>query len=370
MKKFLSLTLALVVMFGCACSTLTKPSGNRRDPAQDTDGADDQEVLVEDIHFDYPDQIVRKDGGTKGMTIYKCGVLYYACVDGNKSWTELYSASQIELEEGAFVHVEADYDLVYGGIDHYWGNMAITKVRDEYYLTLNEVADYNMIEPYDPDTRTFDGPHLLEKDGKYFLLCRDPMRKYRLYDDSANLLCTYDTSMACADYLVYGEDQDFIYGSVSYPSCWVIRIGDVYYAYSRNGGNSKWTPLLNLQFENKPIGFELTDGQAMKVDSTMMYLVNSPKYGYVNAPMFEKMEDFYQVNYDTLINETARMHWEAATSYENGTLYQYFYGLDQYLIFYLDDCFYVYHEYYCDIETDEFVGVFTSAEEVDEGVGR
>jgi hypothetical protein len=176
--------------------------------------------------------------------------------------------------------------------------------------------------------------------------------------------------MACAAYLEYGEDQDIIYGSVSYPSCWVMRIGDVYYAYSRNGGNNKWTPLLNKQFENKPIGFELTDGQAMKVDTTTMYLVNSTKYGYVNAPMFETMKDFYQINYDTIINETCRMHWEEASSYENGILYQYSYGLDQYLIFYLDDRFYVYHENYCDINTDEFIGVFMSAEEVNVGVGR
>ena len=370
MKKLLTFTLALTVMFGCACSMTAKPSGNRRGPVSDTDEADETDVVVEDIHFDYPDQIVTKPGGTAGMTVYKCGILYYACVDGNTSWAELYNSLPIELEEGTFVHVEADYDLKYGGIDHYWGTMSIKEVRDEYFLTLDEVADYHMIEPYDPDISTFDGPRLLEKDGRNYLLCRDPMRQYRLYDDNANLLCKYDTSMACAAYLEYGEDQDIIYGSVSYPSCWVMRIGDVYYAYSRNGGNSKWTPLLNKQFENKPIGFELTDGQAMKVDSTTMYLVNSPKYGYVNAPMFETMEDFYQINYDTIINETCRMHWEEASSYENGILYQYFYGLDQYLIFYLDDRFYVYHENYCDINTDEFIGVFMSADEVNEGVGR
>ena len=83
MKKLLAFTLALTVMFGCACSSAAKPSGDRPGPVSDADEADDTDVVVEDIHFDYPDQIVTKPGGTAGMTVYKCGILYYACVDGN-----------------------------------------------------------------------------------------------------------------------------------------------------------------------------------------------------------------------------------------------------------------------------------------------
>ena len=97
MKKLLAFTLALTVMFGCACSSAAKPSGDRPGPVSD---ADDTDVVVEDIHFDYPDQIVTKPGGTAGMTVYKCGILYYACVDGNNSWTDLYNSLPIELEEG------------------------------------------------------------------------------------------------------------------------------------------------------------------------------------------------------------------------------------------------------------------------------
>ena len=65
MKKLLAFTLALTVMFGCACSSAAKPSGDRPGPVSD---ADDTDVVVEDIHFDYPDQIVTKPGGTAGMT--------------------------------------------------------------------------------------------------------------------------------------------------------------------------------------------------------------------------------------------------------------------------------------------------------------
>jgi hypothetical protein len=56
-------------------------------------------------------------------------------------------------------------------------------------------------------------------------------------------------------------------------------------------------------------------------------------------------------------------------AYENGDMYQYYYGLDEYMIFYLDGDFYVYHEYYSDLDSQAFVGKYATPEEVTEVIG-
>ena len=86
--------------------------------------------------------------------------------------------------------------------------------------------------------------------------------------------------------------------------------------------------------------------------------------------MFESTDHFFRINYDGLISDTAYMHWEEASQYENGKLYKYSSGLDEYMIFYIADEFYVFHEYSCDIDSDEFVGKFSSPEEVNNAVRR
>ena len=71
------------------------------------------------------------------------------------------------------------------------------------------------------------------------------------------------------------------------------------------------------------------------------------------------------------LNDSASMdHWEAVSQYENGKMYQYHYGLDEYMIFYLEDEFYVYHEYSSDMESEEFTGRFSTADEVNKAIDR
>ena len=381
MKKVLCLAASLVVLFGCACSFPSSPTTEMTEKAEETDDTDvtdsssdsDNSFSIDKpsgIKFDYPDQLKIEEGGTDSMTIYRCGVCYYACTDGNHSWGKLYGTPPVSIEEGEFIHVDADFDRAYGGVKGYMGNMYVRTVRDEKMLTLDEVVDCGMLELYDDETGTFFGLRLIVQDGKNYLICRDPMLQYRLYDDSGNLICTYETSMAAANYLNPEADHGIQYGSSSNWPYWVIRIGDIYYAYSRYDENYKWTPLLNMRFENKPVGFELEDGQAMKINSTRVYLVNGGEAGYDNAPMFESTDHFFRINYDGLISDTAYMHWEEASQYENGKLYKYSSGLDEYMIFYITDEFYVFHEYSCDIDSDEFVGKFSSPEEVNNAIRR
>ena len=381
MKKVLCLAASLVVLFGCACSFPSSPTTEMTERADETDDNDvtdsssdsDNSFSIDKpsgIKLNYPDQLVFQNGGTASMTIYRCGVRYYACVDGNHSWGQLYGTPPVSIEEGEFIHVDADFDRAYGGVKGYTGNMYVRTVRDEKMLTLDEVADCRMLEPYNSESGSFFGLRLIEKDGKNYLICRDPMLQYRLYDDSGNLLCTYESSMAAANYLNPEADQDIYYSRSMNLSFCVIRIGDVYYAYSRYDGVNKWTPLLNMSFENKPVGFELEDGQAMKIDSTTVYLVNGGEAGYDNAPMFERTDHFFRINYDVIIDYTAYMHWEEASQYENGKLYQYVFGPDAYMIFYIDNEFYVFHENSCDMNTDEFLGKFSLPEEVNTVIGR
>ena len=361
MKKVLVSVLALAVVLGSACSLNSGASA--------TDASDSVTESTK-IEFDYPDQLKFSEGGTLQMTIYRCGAVYYACVDGEKGWKQLYGEPPLELGDCEFVHLEADFDRVYGGVKGYWGNMLIQEVRDEKYLTLDEVAEYRILELFDLDEGLFSGARLIVKDGKNYLICRDPMLQYRVYDNNNNLLCTYDSVMAAAAFLDDAVDQTIEYSSRKNLTCYIIRIGNVYYSYSRYDGMNTWVPLLNLHFENKPVGFELEDGQAMYVASGYLYKVNGGQAGYVNVPMFEGMENTERALYSTLNDSASTDHWEAVSQYENGKMYQYYYGLDEYMIFYLEDEFYVYHEYSSDMESEEFTGRFSTADEVNKAIGR
>ena len=362
MKKILVLILALAVLLSCACNK--KASETTDDDSSDTDNSSIE------IEFDYPDQLKYIDGGTASMTIYKCGACYYACVDGTQVWTDLCGEPPVVIEDAEFIHVEADYNLAYGGIAGYWGTMHITKVRDERVLSLNEVVDCRMLALYDPSEGGFTGARLIVKDGKNYMICRDPLRKYRIYDEDANPLCTYDTAMAAAAYLDEGNNQAVEYSSPTNIPYLVIRIGDIYYAYSRYSGTSTWTPLLNMQFENKPVGFELEDSQAMKIKSSRVYIVNGGDEGYVNAPMFENAKDFSRITYADVNADGANNRWEITDSYEDGKLYSYYANSVEYLIFYFDGCFYLYSETGSDLNTEVFAGKYNSPEEVDSVLGR
>ena len=365
MKKLLVSVLAFAVLFGCACS-LDKGSDS---PWEDDEDSSDSGIYITTVQLEHPDQLQFTEGGTAGMTVYRCGACYYECTDGTKSWIKLYSNFPIELEDGQFIHVEADFELVFGGVAGYWGSKHVTAVRNERYLTLDEVADCRILELYDENVPNFYGAQLLVKDGVNYLIVKDPMLRYRLYDNEGNLLCTYDTAMAAVAYLDEDADPMIEYSSPFTGSCFVMRIDGVYYAYCRYNGLNTWTPLLNLQFENKPVGFELEDGEAMYVSQAHIYTINGGKAGYVNVPMFDVMEHYSRICYSELNSKTSEMHWEEARAYENGKMYQYFYGLDEYLIFYFDGEFYVYHEYGSELENDEFVGKYTDLDEVSVVIG-
>lgn len=361
-KRSIACILIMSVLSLCACKPVPQDTA-----AEGGDGSVDN--TVPGRTYDYPDQLIIEEGGTAEMALFRCGTGYYACLDGEDSW-EMLAGAPLELEDGEFIYAEADYKLLYGGIAGYMGRMQVTSVRNEHGLSLDDIVDMNMIVPYDSEATVFSGLQLIEDDGKNYLICKDPLFQYRLYDDSGNLLCTYDAPMAVAAYLDDSADQTISYGSSHNVPFWIMRIGDVYYAYSRYAEFNTWTPLLNTQFENKPVGFELTDGQAVKVLSTSVYKVNGGADNYINAPMFEKMENIEELKYHILNSDASAMHWEEASNYENGKLYQYFYGTDEYLIFFLNEEFYVYYEDSRDAESRRFIGTFSAPDEVNTAVGR
>ena len=364
-RKFLAAIVSLSFIFGCACSSRDKQQGK------------DQEnglikAIDNAIHYDYPDQLVTEEGGTTSMTVFKCGSVCFACEDGGNSWEMLYGCGPLEIEEDEFIHVEADYNLAYGGVSGYCGNKGIKKVRDKKSITLDDVADNGSLELFDRNNGAFSGLQLIREDERNYLICRDGLLQYRLYDDSMNLLCTYDTPMAVADFLDPESDSTVQYESAVDVSCKIMRMGDVYYSYSSHIGLAQWTPLLNLQFENKPIGFELEDGQVMQTDSTRVYIVNGGDEDYVNAPMFEIMDRTKRINYDELIGINPEKDWRWVSQYEDGEVYHYE-TLDgdrnMYVIFYMNDAFIIYCETNGEMETEKFFGEFSSPEEVNEAFG-
>lgn len=353
MKKSLVLALAVVTLFGCACTQKTEPSG----PSDPSDSV---------RSYRYPDELLFDEGGTDSMTVFRCGAVYYACVDGSQQWETLYSCP-FETEEGVFVHIEADYTKAYGGVAGFAGNKSIKNVRDEKLVTLKEVIASDAIAGYQISEASFAGLRLIEKDGNNYLICRTPLGQYRLYDDDMNLMCSNDTSMACY-YAVYNEGESIRFergGNIPYT---VIRIGETYYGYSRYN-DGPWKPILNMEFENSPVGFELEDGQAMKIDSTSYYIVNGGDAGYDDYPMFERMDHYNRTTYAAIAADAAKIHWEQASSYEDGHMYDYYSGTEEYVIFYLDGRFYVYYETGSAIDSETFAGGFTSADEVNKTLG-
>ena len=360
MKKGLILLTLSVLIFGCSCSL---------QPKDGSGGSSGLDKIVSVVKHDYPDQLVFGEGGTDSMTVFRCGACYYACIDGTKAWSKLYSIN-LDLEEGEFVHIDADYTKAYGGVEGFMGNMKIDDIRNLKSVTLDDVVEMGQLASYDKNAGSFSGLQLIVKDGKNYLFCRGPLLTYIIFDDAGNTLCTCDTAMEAAAYLDDDADQDITYSSSTNVPFRVIRLGDTYYAYSRYDGLNTWTPLLNLEFENEPVGFELEDGQVMRIDSTTVYKVNGGKDNYVNAPMFERTDNMRQIGYMELCADLSAEQWERISTPQTGCIYIYSDGMDYYLIFCLADGFHVYYEYNSDLATEEFVGLYKSADEVNKAVGR
>lgn len=342
MKKLLVLLIMFSMLFGTACTKSNVNTAN------------------------YPDALSYENGSTEYMTIFKCGALYYGCTDGTSSWSKLVDASVTMVGDDEFVNGEVDYKLVYGGIAGYNGNKSIEKIKYARNCTLDDVIDAGSILPYDENDSNFQGLRYLEIDGDYYLLVRDGLGKYRVYNKDCVQLGEYDSGMSAAGSLGIGKEPEAEVGSSANLPFYVIKINDVYYAYSSHVGYDSWVPLLNMDFENEPIGFTLEDGQAMKVSSTRVYQVNGGEGNYVDAPMFEKMENAERVGYDVLNMSASRNRWGDRVPLIDKKLYKHSFGEDEYLIFYLDSQFVVYHQKGSNIDNIEYVGSFGSADEVNE----
>ncbi len=345
MKKIIIWLAAFALLFGSACNININNSKT------------------------YPDQLSYAKGSTEYMTIFKCGALYYGCPDGSSSWEKLVDASVTNVGDDEFIYGEVDYELVYGGIAGYRGNKTIKKIKNVMNYKLDEVIDSGSILPYDENDFDFQGLRYAEVNGDYYLIVRDGLGKYRVYNKDCIQLGEYDSGMSAAGSLGIGKETTADVGSSANLPFYVMNINGVYYAYSSHIGFNHWVQLLNMDFENKPIGFTLGNGQVMKVSSTRVYPVNGGEENYVDAPMFSKMENTERVGYDILNRNASEKHWEEGAPYEEGNLYQYFNGNDNYLIFYLDRKFVVYHQKSTNMDNVEYAGSFDTVEEVNEILG-
>ena len=379
MKKITSALLALLMLSTTACTLKpgkTEPADGRAamtaaaeavtefkpQPTVMIQLPTDVEIDLSDI--DFPDNLLIKEGGTAAMTLFKCGKSTYACIDGSDVWEVVSEPAEAELKDGEFIHVDAKYKLLSGGVKGFKNRKQITSVSNEKSLSPDEVVSNGSLLPYDASRGFFQSPRLIVKDGRNYIICRDSLHQYRLYDDKGERLCTEDSYMACAGFLEDTEPPVSYSRSGNFPF-WVVRIGDSYYAYSRFAGNDSWKALLNMQSENRPVGFVLEDGQVMKVDSTMFYLVNGGEKNYVNIPMFEKMEHFHREHYSALNSDCSKDHWDRVSSYENGRSYQYYADNTEYVIFCLEGRYHV----YSGKDTEKLLGVYSSPEEVNSALG-
>ena len=377
MKKIISALLITLMLTATSCSAEIKNTDSPEPTVATTTGTAASEteaeiqtlpsikILTDLDDYEYPDKLNIKEGGIVSLTLFKCGNGFYACNDGFNSWDKVSGPADVDLKDGEFLHADTKYNLMYGGIKGFVGQRQITEISNEKKLSVDEVVTQGSIAPYDASKGAFQSPRLIVKDGRNYIICRDPLLKYRLYDDKGELLCTEDTYMACADYIEDDKEHNISYSASGNFPFWVVRVGDIYYAYSRYGENNSWKALLNMKFENKPVGFELEDGQVMKVDSTSFYIVNGGENNYVNVPMFEKMDHFSWEQYTSLNSDCSKDHWDRVSSYEEGKSYQYYANNTEYVIFRLEGRFHVYG----DMETEKLLGGYDTSAEVNKALG-
>lgn len=358
MKKITSALLAVIFLFTVsACSSKTE---NSTPPSVKPQMDDDLQI---------------EEGGTAGMTLFKCDNTLSACTDiGEKFWDDVIIGFKgfDELKDGAFIHVDAKYKLYSGGYAGYIDDMYIYEISNEKMLSPNEVISQGLIPPYDSSEEYVRGPHLIVKKGKNYIICPD-LPNYRLYNDKEEFLWESDNYRACANYIEDDSERPVLYTDSIHNSYWVVRIGDIYYAHCANNGLHKgWKVLLNRQFENKPIGFDLEDGQVMKVGSTLGSIINGGEKNYVNVPMFEYMDQYNRERYAALNYDCSKDHWDNVSSYEDGCSYQYYTNADstEYVIFCLEGRFHVYCANSSEIKNERLLGVFNTSEEVDKALGR
>ena len=377
MKKIISALLITLMLTATSCSTENKPT--EQDPTAATtigtviseDASDKQTPSINILTFedDHPDKLTIKEGGTAPMTLFRCGNAFYACIDGSKGWEKVSGPANVDLKDGAFLHVDATYKLQYGGIAGYKGQKLISQVSNEKTLSPDEIISRGSIAPYDPSEGRFQSPRLIEKNGKNYIICMDPLGKYRLYDDKGENIFTSETYMECAESVLNDGDRKISYSRSNNFPFWVVRIGDLYYAYSRFGENNNWKVLLDLNLQNKPIGFELEDGQAMKISSASFYIINGGDNNYVNVPMFEKMDHYSRSHYTDLNSDCSKDQWDNVTVYRDGKSYQYYADNTEYVIFFLEGRFHVYCGRSSSMETEKLLGVYNTAAEVNAALG-
>ena len=183
MKKITSALLATVLIFTLtSCSTA---------PAKETN------------RYITNDELETVEGGTAGMTVFKSDVYnVYALIDGNRQWEPVSGLEKEEdLTEGSFIHVDAKYDLLYGGISGYKGLKSVTGISNRKDLDPKDVIAQELILPYNSHSIMKDDIRLIDKEGQDFILTCDSKPAYRLFDDNGEFLYKTEDKDALTNFI-------------------------------------------------------------------------------------------------------------------------------------------------------------------------
>ena len=313
------------------------------------------------------------------VTIFRSGDYYTVRFpdDTGKGWSlmNFRIPDEITLEDGEFGTLTTDVKYTYGGDQGI--AFRFENVTSFERITAEEARKTVSFEDYAPSPEErydmyYNEVQVCHTDGNEYMLMRvhDGIHVYL----DGKPFGVYNTPFEMEAALglrhpIVGDDirMDEARG----VKLFVFRCGDVYLSYSTCVFlNDRWTPVLDENFNNLPMGFSLEDGEMTVIKNTDILIVNGGDGKYVNAPMLTSPAEAVKLGYYEAFRQNEVAQWTDGdnSSAKEGDFWEYSaddYNTDHFILF-LDGRYLVYH----DNGKEQYLkNVYYTADEVSKALG-
>lgn len=352
-------------------------------------GGGDKSLTAEHRGYSYPDELLSESENNVDLTIFRCSDNYICCTEGG-GWISTYIGKPdgIDIPDGGFMSVNADITRYYGGVKGFRGNPNINRIHKSSPLSFDEAVGKGIVGDYVPGLEIIYNRPLKYSSGSTKYCIINYHGTYYIYSGGkpvGTFATTFEAEAAMGVRKI--SDTTASLEQMNDQSMYVFRCGDTYLAHIHTiFWSDGWTPLLNADFENKPTGFTLKDGEAVLIRSDLVK-VNGGDKNYVNAPMLigtpENVEEVY--SYDLIVsgcgvppfwgeyhstgkgNEVSDWIDRASFSEHCNAMFDRYNGT--WLVFFIDGKYRVYHEEFYTHEK-KLTGVYDTEYEVEQNIGR
>ena len=314
------------------------------------------------------DKEYRTDVGKTDIIVFRSGDRYRGYVSPTDGWKDLYAdpPATVSMNDGEFLQVTADLELVDGGVSGLSNVPNIRKVYSTKAVTYADAISGGYLQPYDANIdQDLRAPRYVSDDGVIKVISSGSYNKYHVYRDGA-WVGTYDT--------IYGadiamglrtSDDEVTYEAMDLSEIYLFKSGHTYYVYSSLMGHDHWTPVVNKNYERELPNYTLNDGELARGTMVSVTKMNGGTAGYRNAVKIEGITGFDRIPYQDA--SFVFSDWENDTEMNDGYMKAWKNG--EYIIFPADGMFHVYmvNEEDCFIEK---VGDYINASGVNEAIGR